>query len=108
MATFATGDIHGNLSALEDLVVKVMPMLGLDDTLVFLGDYIDRGPDTRGCLDRIVRLREEADRAVVMLLGNHEESGESRNNDLAAAGLSRWLLWTGAGGIRALGQFGHG
>lgn len=72
MATVAIGDIHGNLSALEDLLAKVMPTMGQGDVLVFLGDYIDRGPDTRGCLERIVRLREEADCAVVTLLGNHE------------------------------------
>jgi len=45
---------------------------GQNDVLVLLGDYIDRGPDTRGCLDRIVRLKEEAGCAVVTLRGNHE------------------------------------
>ena len=73
MATVAIGDIHGNLSALEDLLARVMPTMGRNDTLVFLGDYIDRGPDTQDCLDRIVRLREEADCTVVTLLGNHED-----------------------------------
>jgi len=72
MATVAIGDIHGNLSALEDLLAKVMPTMGQGDVLVFLGDFIDRGPDTRGCLERIVRLKEEARCAVVTLLGNHE------------------------------------
>jgi len=57
MATVAIGDIHGNLSALEELLAKIMPTMGQDDVLVFLGDYIDRGPDTRGCLERLVRLR---------------------------------------------------
>ena len=73
MATVAVGDIHGNLSALEELLAKVMPTMGQDDVLVFLGDYIDRGPDTRGCLDRIVRLKEQAKCTVVTLLGNHED-----------------------------------
>jgi len=72
MATIAIGDVHGNLRALEDLLGKVLVELSRDDVLVFLGDYIDRGPDSRGCLERIVRLREEADFQVVALQGNHE------------------------------------
>ena len=46
--------------------------MGEGDVLVLGGDYIDRGPETRGCLDRIVRLKEEAKCGVVTLLGNHE------------------------------------
>lgn len=73
MATVAIGDVHGNLLALEDLLGKLLPVLGREDVLVFLGDYIDRGPDSRGCLERIIRLREEAECSVVTLLGNHED-----------------------------------
>src|SRR5215510_9435426 len=73
MATFAIGDLHGNLSALEDLLDKLIPELSPADELVFLGDYIDRGPDSRGCIDRILALRSEAAFAVVTLLGNHED-----------------------------------
>jgi len=73
MPTYAIGDIHGNLSALDDLLSRVVPELQPADTLVFLGDYIDRGPDSRGCVESIVRLKEEADFSVVSLLGNHEQ-----------------------------------
>lgn len=73
MSTYAIGDIHGNLDALEDLLAQVVPELNANDTLVFLGDYIDRGPDSRGCVERIVRLKAEADFTVVGLLGNHEQ-----------------------------------
>src|SRR5262245_53927524 len=73
MPTIAIGDIHGNLSALEDLLEKVMPALSKRDHLVFLGDYIDRGPDSRGCVERILRARAEAPCPVVALLGNHEQ-----------------------------------
>ena len=45
MATVAIGDIHGNLGPLEDLLSQVVPEMRPEDTLVFLGDYIDRGPD---------------------------------------------------------------
>jgi serine/threonine protein phosphatase 1 len=73
VATIAIGDIHGNLPALESLLAEVLPELQPGDHLVFLGDYIDRGPDSRGCVERIVRLRDEAPFRVVTLMGNHEQ-----------------------------------
>jgi len=73
LATLAIGDIHGNLSALDDLLAKVVPELTPDDELVFLGDYIDRGPESRRCIDRILTLRDEATFSVVTLMGNHED-----------------------------------
>jgi serine/threonine protein phosphatase 1 len=73
MATIAIGDIHGHLSALEDLLGTVLPALSANDTLVFLGDYIDKGPQIRECVDRVIRLRKEAPCPVVTLLGNHEQ-----------------------------------
>jgi serine/threonine protein phosphatase 1 len=72
MATIAIGDIHGNSAALEDLLAKVLPTIHQDDVLVFLGDYIDRGPDSRSCIERIVRLKDGAPCTIVTLLGNHE------------------------------------
>ena len=54
-------------------MAKVLPTLSREDVLVFLGDYIDKGPNVRGCVDRIVMLREEAPCPVVTLLGNHEQ-----------------------------------
>ena len=74
VATVAIGDIHGHLAALEDLLTKVQPTLSRSDVLVFLGDYIDKGPDVRGCLDRIIAMREEAPCPVVGLLGNHDQA----------------------------------
>lgn len=73
MATIAIGDIHGNSQALENLLEKILPEMKSADTLVFLGDFIDRGPDTKHCVDQIASLRSSADFAVVPLMGNHEE-----------------------------------
>src|SRR5579884_2640061 len=73
MATVAIGDVHGNLAALEDLLAKVVPTMSSKDVLVFLGDYVDRGPDTRGCVDRIIRLQQQTEFTVVTLRGNHED-----------------------------------
>ncbi len=71
MATIAIGDVHGNLPALDDLLGKLE--LTATDTLILLGDLIDRGPDTKGCLERLVRLQSEAPCPVRFVLGNHEE-----------------------------------
>jgi serine/threonine protein phosphatase 1 len=73
MVTIAIGDIHGNHSALANLLQKLLPQIRSDDCLVFLGDYIDRGPDSKGCIEEIVRLGNEAAFPVVTLLGNREE-----------------------------------
>jgi len=73
MATVVIGDVHGNVAALDDLVSRLDPLMESTDTVVFLGDYIDRGPDTRGCIDRILRWRRESTATVVTLLGNHED-----------------------------------
>jgi serine/threonine protein phosphatase 1 len=73
MAVIAIGDIHGHSDALADLLDQVLPQMTSQDTLIFLGDYIDRGPDSRGCVDRILRLKKESPFEVVTLLGNHEQ-----------------------------------
>jgi len=73
MATIAIGDIHGNLGPLDDLLSRVVPEVRSEDTLVFLGDYIDRGPDSKGCVERILQLKSEAAFQVVTLMGNHEQ-----------------------------------
>ncbi|MGA7460237.1 MAG: metallophosphoesterase [Candidatus Korobacteraceae bacterium] len=73
MSVVAIGDIHGNSEALADLLAQVLPQMKVEDTLVFLGDYIDRGPDSRGCVDLIIRLRKQYPFQVVTLLGNHEQ-----------------------------------
>ncbi len=73
MATVAIGDIHGQLKALCDLLERVRPNVGRDDTVVFLGDYIDRGPDTRGCIDAILEFIATVPAQVICLRGNHED-----------------------------------
>src|SRR5215471_8263808 len=73
MPTVAIGDVHGNLAALEDVLGLLLPELSQTDTLVFLGDYIDRGPDSRGCVERIIKLQESGPCSIVTLMGNHEQ-----------------------------------
>jgi serine/threonine protein phosphatase 1 len=73
MATFAIGDIHGNIRALDDLLAVLADEIGENDTVVFLGDYIDRGSDSKACIERILDLRHTTTGRVVTLLGNHEQ-----------------------------------
>jgi serine/threonine protein phosphatase 1 len=71
--TIAIGDVHGNRAALDDLLSRLRPELEVRDTVVFLGDYIDRGPDSKACIDSILRFRAESQATVIALLGNHED-----------------------------------
>jgi len=73
MATIAVGDIHGNLRALTDILEQLRAHLGSGDTVVFLGDYIDRGRESKGCIDALLKFRGEAAADVVCLMGNHED-----------------------------------
>src|SRR5260370_5439224 len=73
MATIAIGDIHGHLEALNDVLEQLANELSRVDTVVFLGDYIDRGPESRGCIDRILAFSISTPATVVGLLGTHEE-----------------------------------
>jgi serine/threonine protein phosphatase 1 len=72
MASIAIGDIHGNVAALDDLLAQLEPTLTSQDTIVFLGDYIDRGTHSSQVVDRILHLRHESKATVVALKGNHE------------------------------------
>jgi serine/threonine protein phosphatase 1 len=71
--TFAIGDIHGDLASLEKLFTR-LPELTADDTVVFLGDYVDRGPDSKGVIAWIRAFIEASPAKVVTLRGNHEDA----------------------------------
>jgi serine/threonine protein phosphatase 1 len=65
----AIGDIHGCSVALRAIITAIDPQP--DDTIVTLGDYVDRGPDTRGVVELLIDLGLRT--RLVALLGNHEE-----------------------------------
>jgi serine/threonine protein phosphatase 1 len=72
--TFAIGDIHGELDELYRLL-SAMPTLEAGDTLVFVGDYVDRGPKSAQTIDYIRRyLPNETMAKIVALRGNHEDA----------------------------------
>jgi serine/threonine protein phosphatase 1 len=67
---FAVGDVHGCHGKLTTLL-KRLPFDPEGDALVFLGDYINRGPRTREVIERLLELRATV-RSTVFLIGNHE------------------------------------
>jgi serine/threonine protein phosphatase 1 len=71
--TFVVGDIHGDIGALFELLSR-LPTLTENDTIVFVGDYVDRGPRSAQVIDYLRRLPKECPARVVALRGNHEDA----------------------------------
>jgi len=93
----AIGDIHGCMNALRSLIdfVELRP----DDTIVTLGDYVDRGPDTAAVLDFVIELGNS--HKLVPLRGNHEIMM------LDAREKNSWLgPWLSYGGEATLQSYG--
>ena len=98
MRTLVFGDIHGCLGALDALLSATAPRQ--DDTVIFLGDYIDRGPYSADVLERLVQLKKQL--KPIFLLGNHEQMLlGSRSNPL----LHR--EWIANGGDMTLRSYGN-
>lgn len=70
--TIAIGDIHGDLEQLRTLWSR-LPELTSDETVIFVGDYVDRGPDSRGVVEFVRHLNQHTRARVVTLMGNHEQ-----------------------------------
>jgi serine/threonine protein phosphatase 1 len=68
MRILAIGDIHGCERAFDSLIAAVD--LQPEDRLVTLGDYVDRGPDSKGVINRLITLHDTGQ--LVALRGNHE------------------------------------
>ena len=94
----AIGDVHGCSAALDAVLGAIDPRPS--DTIVMLGDYIDRGPDTRGVIDRLIMLRGFC--RLVPLLGNHDEM----LLDILALRLCLLADWLSFGGDATLASYG--
>ena len=94
----AIGDIHGCSAALDAVLGAIDPRPS--DTIVTLGDYVDRGPDTRAVIDRLIMLQRFC--RLVPLLGNHDEML------LDILDLHLYLLadWLSYGGDATLASYG--
>ncbi|MEZ0481140.1 metallophosphoesterase family protein [Planococcus sp. SSTMD024] len=65
----AISDIHGELDLFNELLEKV-EYDAAEDQLVLLGDYVDRGPDSKGVLERVIELKRQG---AIVLRGNHDQ-----------------------------------
>lgn len=91
MKTFAIGDVHGQLDTLKRLMGR-LPFRPEVDTLVFMGDLVDRGPDSRGVLE-YARSLQQTTPHVVVLRGNHEQVMLNALSDRQS-----FLMWMFMGG----------
>ena len=97
MRTLAIGDIHGSYTALTTLLERVRPRP--NDRLVFLGDYIDRGPGSRQVIDTLLELRKSC--SPVFIRGNHEVMFLQSRIDPDQSN-----LWQSYGGLETLHSYG--
>jgi len=97
------GDLHGRADLLEQMLTRIAQQPGQGKTrIIFVGDIIDRGPDSAGVLARVSALcRADPDR-VVCLMGNHERMLLDFLADPARYG-PRWIA---AGGGETLASYG--
>jgi serine/threonine protein phosphatase 1 len=100
MLTFAIGDIHGRLDKLNKVLDACWDYWMASDreefpTYVFLGDYVDRGPDSKGVIDRILDLASDDGVTVVTLMGNHEQMMVSGMMNPDSDIMKSWLSFGG-------------
>jgi serine/threonine protein phosphatase 1 len=95
MRYFAIGDIHGCFSALTTLVDYVG--IHADDTVITMGDYVDRGPDTRAVLDWLIEFSKT--HRLIPLRGNHEIMMLRASEDPQA--LQNWLSVGGNAALKS-------
>lgn len=94
MITFAIGDVHGCFDQLVIMMEKIREYSEENDikdsNLIFLGDYIDRGPKSKEVVDFLINLQETFPGKVICLRGNHEQMmlDHLRNGE---RGFSDWL-----------------
>ncbi len=98
MRKIVISDIHGCLQTFKALLYKIM--LTKNDELYLLGDYIDRGPDSKGVIDLIWKLQNEG-HFVHCLRGNHEQMLLDSFNDPYDQ-----QLWQDHGGLDTMKSFG--
>lgn len=102
MRTYAIGDVHGLLLKLQELIGLCRKDAGQKPLkLILLGDYIDRGPDSRGVIEYLMALQHATPENVICLMGNHEDML------LAALDDKNWEeSWLNNGGVQTLRSYG--
>ncbi len=98
--TVAIGDIHGEIAHLDKLLGR-LPELQAGDTIVFLGDFIDRGPHSAEVVARVRELEKTSKAKIVSLRGNHEDAWLQ----VADEGWAEFILPRTNGCLEALRSF---
>jgi serine/threonine protein phosphatase 1 len=102
---YAVGDVHGRLDLLEGAIAEIergAQAASADRVVaVFLGDYIDRGPESRGVIERLIALQEAKPCETVFLRGNHEQFLLDMIDERA-----RGTAWLDYGGVETLRSYG--
>ncbi len=96
---FAIGDIHGCFNSFKELIEKKIKIVKCD-SIILLGDYIDRGTDSNKVIDYVIDLTNQGYN-IIPLLGNHEQMLIDAWNDKNY--IARWIL---NGGSETLKSFG--
>ncbi|SFR31621.1 serine/threonine protein phosphatase 1 [Yoonia tamlensis] len=109
---YAIGDIHGQKEMLDHALALITADGGDDAQIVFLGDYVDRGPDSRGVIETLMA-GQSAGKPWTCLLGNHDRFlarffREGRQHDPRVKSGLNWLN-PRLGGVQTLASYGvHG
>ena len=100
MIIYAIGDIHGKAAMLGAALTQIKAVITPEDTVVFLGDYIDRGEDSKAVIDMALDFRT-SHANTVFLRGNHEQMLLDTSK-----GDGSVYLWVSNGGIQTLASYG--
>jgi len=103
MMTFAVGDVHGCVDKLVGLVAQCLRQAGDQPSrFVFIGDYIDRGPDSRAVIDFLIAMQRQKRFELIALRGNHEAMM------LKTVRTGDGALWLLNGAAQTLASYGIG
>lgn len=108
---FCIPDLHGKLHELSIILDRILPLRNdknSKDKLIFLGDYVDRGKNSPGIIDLLIKLKEKYQDQIVFLRGNHEElmlhscgGGKGWDPMLPSA----YSMWINNGGDSTIQQY---
>lgn len=98
---WAIGDIHGQLHILDSLLNEIRPNL-TEDKIIFMGDMIDRGPQSREVVELIRDMQDKFPESVIVLMGNHEDLCVKANR---TASFHTVELWDINGGVATRGSY---
>jgi serine/threonine protein phosphatase 1 len=109
MRLYAIGDVHGRRDLLEAMLDRVRADLARRPhpapRVIMLGDYVDRGPDSRGVIETLIALRD-GDLPAAFLLGNHDSYVEAYLSDPDWYDRTYHWLHPSMGGAATLASYG--